>query len=526
LRILLLTGKLAEPAVRNAVSMCPPRHEIKVLVMPIDVAALATPQSIVSYLKKIRPKDYDLIMVSGAVQGSMKTVEDAVGVKTVKGPKHAVDIPMLLEAYDPEKLSPDVPADTLLIKELREHAKSILEEVERSIASKPNINVGGTLIPIDPPPIRVISEVADAHLLKEEELLRAVRRRIEDGADIISLGFQAGVANPGKVEASIRLIKREYDLPLALDSIIPSEIIAGVEAGIDMVMSLEAGNIRKVADKIQHIPVVVIPYDSERNLFARTIEDKLRLLELNLENASKHNVKNLIADPVLEPINLRETAGLFHSLMAYYRFKRERPEIPMMMGLCNVAELIDVDSIGVNAILTMLAAEIGVSTVLIVEKSPKTARSTAEAKISAQMAAIAWGKGTPPKDLGLNLLIFKNKRMIETDLGINGAEIVETHEQNEGYPKDPLGFFRVTVNHEDEVIEVLYSGVKGKILIKGGTARSIYGEILRRGLLSMLSHALYLGVELGKAEEALRTGKSYVQEENLFERMKPITTSK
>jgi len=44
-------------------------------------------------------------------------------------------------------------------------------------------------------------------------------------------------------------------------------------------------------------------------------------------------------------------------------------------------------------------------------------------------------------------------------------------------------------------------------------------------MLSMLSHALYLGAELSKAEEALRTGKSYVQEENLFERAKPIDLS-
>jgi len=74
LKILLLTGKLAEPAVRAAVNMCPSRYEIRILVMPIDVAALATPQLIASYLKKTQLEDYDLVMVSGAIQGSMKTV--------------------------------------------------------------------------------------------------------------------------------------------------------------------------------------------------------------------------------------------------------------------------------------------------------------------------------------------------------------------------------------------------------------------------------------------------------------------
>ena len=526
MKILLLTGKLAEPFVRAAVNKCPSNYEVEVLVMPIDVASLATPQSIASYLKKTHLEDYDLIMVSGAIQGSMKTVEDAVGVKVVKGPKHAVDIPMLLNVYDPRKLSPDAPADTILTREMRNHAKMILEKIEKSIASKPHINVDGMLIPADPPPIRVISEITEAHLLTEKELIRTARRRIKEGADILGLGFQAGVANPEEVRNLVKLIKREFDFPLVLDSMIPSEIIAGAEAGIDMVMSLEAGNIRKVADKIQRIPAVVIPYDSRRKNFARTVEDKLKLLEVNIRSAFKHNVKNLIADPVLEPINLSGSTGTFQSLRAYYMFKRKRPEMPMLMGLCNVVELIDADSIGVNALLTMLAAEIGVSLVLIVEKSVKTIGSTAEAKMAAQMATIASEKKTPPKDLGLNLLMFKDKRTVETRLDLNGAMIVEASDKSEEYPQDPLGVFTIRVNHEDGRIEVLYNGIKGKILIKGRTASSIYKEILRRELISELSHALYLGVELGKAEEALRTGKSYVQEENLFELTKPIAISK
>jgi len=526
LKILLLTGKLAEPLVRAAIDMCPSSYEISVFVMPIDVASLATPRSIASYLRKIKLEDYDLIMVSGAIQGSMKPVEDALGIKVVKGPKHAVDIPMLLNTYDPRRLSPDLPADTILIKEIRDYAEKILKKTETSIASKPHIEVDGLLIPVDPPPIMVISEVTEAHLLSEDELIRTVRRRIEEGADILGLGFQAGVANPEKVKNFVKLIKREFDFPLVLDSIIPSEIVAGVEAGADMVMSLEAGNIRKVADKIQRIPAVVIPYDSRRGFFARNVEDKLRLLEMNIKTAFEHNVKNLIADPVLEPINLSGPTGTFQSLMAYWMFKRERPEIPMLMGLCNVAELIDADSIGVNALLTMLAAEIEASLVLVVEKSVKTMGSTAEAKIAAQMATIAREKRIPPKDLGLNLLIFKDKRKVEIRLNLNGAVIVEADEKNGEYPRDPVGFFTIKVNHKDGRIEVLYSGVKGKILIRGRRASSIYKEILRRRLLSELSHALYLGVELGKAEDALRTGKSYVQEESLFEQTRPIDISK
>jgi len=525
LRILLLTGRLAEPAVHAAADASPPQYDVRVLRMPIDVAALATPKSIASYLKKIRLEDYDLIMVSGAIQGSMKPVEEAIGVRVVKGPKHAVDIPLLLRRLNPEKLSPDIPADILLIEELRRNAKEILSEAERLAFSKVHICIGGIDVPADPPPIRVISEVPEAHLLSEEDLIKAAGRRIEEGADIIGLGFQAGAAHPDKVRRYVRLLKDEYDSPLMLDSVIPGEIIAGVEAGVDMVMSLEAGNIRRVADKVRRTPAVVIPYDSRRGLFARTAEDKLRLLERNMKLAQRHNIEYLIADPVLEPLNPAGPTGTFESLRAYHMLKQRMPDVPLLMGLCNVAEMIDADSVGVNALLTMLAAEMGVSLLLVMDKSVKAIGSTSEAKISAQMAAIAWRKKTPPKDLGLDLLILKDKRMIDVNLDIEGAEAIEAEGKGGGHPPDPLGFFTVRVNHEDGMIEALYKGVRGKLLIRGRRAISIYDEILRRGLVSILPHAFYLGVELGKAEEALRTGKSYVEDESLFERARPIDPS-
>ena len=278
----------------------------------------------------------------------------------------------------------------------------------------------------------------------------------------------------------------------------------------------------KVADKVKHTPAVIIPYDSRMDYAARTVEDKLRLLERNIESAQRHGVKNLIADPVLEPIDPSGSAGTFQSLMAYHGLKHKMPDVPLLMGLCNVSELIDVDSHGVNATLTMLAAEIGVSLLLVVERSIKTIRSTAEAKIAAQMVAIAYKKEAPPKDLGLNLLILKDKRKVETRLDLSDSTIIEASRSDGGYVQDPMGFYTIKVNHEEGVIEALYKGCKGKILIKGETARSIYGEILKRGLISELSHAFYLGVELGRAEEALRIGKNYVQEEKLLELPKPI----
>jgi len=525
LKILLLTGKLAEPLLRKVADAYPSNYEIHVSVMPIEVASLATPQLIISYLKKVKLEDYDLIMVPGLISGSMKPIEEAVGIRVVKGPKHAADIPMLLRTYDPIRLSPDVSADDLITDEKYRDAKEILEKAEASATSKPHIRVDEVIIPANPPPIRVISEIAEAHLLDESELIRIARKRIEEGADILSLGFQAGISNPEKVRDCVMLIKKELDPPLAIDSIIPSEIVAGVEAGADMIMSLESGNIKKVASRIRNVPAVAIPYDSGRRVYARTAEDKLRLLKKNIQAAIKYGIDKIIADPVLEPINLSEPTGTLESLTAYRMFKYEYSEIPLLMGLCNVTELIDADSVGVNALLTMLAAEARVSLVLVVEKSAKAAESTTEAKIASQMATIAGKKKTPPKDLGLDLLILKNKRIIESRLSLEGATIAEAANKRIEYPRDPLGFFTVSVDHQDGWIKVLYRGRKGKILIKGKDAKSIYDEILKRRLISSLSHALYLGVELGKAESALGIGKNYIQEEPLFGKTRPIELS-
>lgn len=47
---------------------------------------------------------------------------------------------------------------------------------------------------------------------------------------------------------------------------------------------------------------------------------------------------------------------------------------------------------------------------------------------------------------------------------------------------------------------------------KGMNAGSIYKTAIRRGLVSRLDHAAYLGKELGKAEISLRLGGKYVQD--------------
>ena len=87
---------------------------------------------------------------------------------------------------------------------------------------------------------------------------------------------------------------------------------------------------------------------------------------------------------------------------------------------------------------------------------------------------------------------------------------------------DTKGFFVILVDHEKKKIVVEhYNYVKDKKLIKTGkinevvegvNAEELCKKIIKRGLLSRLDHASYLGRELQKAENALKHGFEYTQE--------------
>ncbi|MCD6341215.1 MAG: DUF4346 domain-containing protein, partial [Desulfurococcales archaeon] len=158
---------------------------------------------------------------------------------------------------------------------------------------------------------------------------------------------------------------------------------------------------------------------------------------------------------------------------------------------------------------------------LTVEKSTKAQGSTLEVATASQMASIAWVRESPPKDLGIDLLILKDKTRVAIPLTVDREVRVinvggKVSEELRHTGLDPMGIFKIRVNYDDEVIEALYIGRKGRILIRGKNAKSIMNYILENKLVSKLSHAAYLGSELTKAEEALRIRKNYVQEEPLF----------
>lgn len=82
---------------------------------------------------------------------------------------------------------------------------------------------------------------------------------------------------------------------------------------------------------------------------------------------------------------------------------------------------------------------------------------------------------------------------------------------------DPNGFFTIKPFPDEGVIRVRYYNAKHQLaaLVEGRNAEEIYVTICREGLVSVPSHAAYLGSELQKAEIAMKKNLPYVQDDPL-----------
>ncbi len=525
MRILLVTGRLARGIVEEVLARAKSKHTVDVVELPVQVIALLSTEDIAKSLSRLRVDvgKYDLIIIPGLCRGSARIISEKLGVPAVKGPVHADDLPLILGLDDPlSVLSPDEPADNILARQAYERNKRILEELEAETLEKGWI-YGGLVIPIRPPPFRVISEISNAHRLTKAKLLGRAGRLLDDGADIISIGLEPLNPHPGEAYRLVRLIREEYDVPVAIDSLIPSEINAAVNAGASLVLSICFSNIDGVDHRNRGVPTVLIPLTPQENKLPENPATRTMILEKLLEKALKMGYEHPILDPVLD---LPVIGKPLETLFTYKRLSEKHPQYPLMMGVGNITELVDADSPGMNMLLVLHALEAGISLLLNAEASTKTRGSTRELKIASQMVSIAYKLGRPPKDLGLDLLILKDKKTVTMKFEAEDAEVVDVPRIAEKPRIDPVGIYKIRVNHEVGVIEALYIGKYGKKLLRAKNASDLGKYITRNKLVSSLSHAYYLGSEIAKAEEALRIGKNYIQEKPLFQPKEPLKLRK
>lgn len=523
MRVLLVTGQLAKRDVEGYARESQVEFEVKAL--PVAVAALLTPRLIASHLRGEDLADFDLVLTPGLVRGDLSVVEDALGIPTFKGPRHAADLPFVLRMIPQAKLSKTTPACDVLQAQLRQSAFKEIEDTEsrrQELLEKPwNLLLGRGVssISIGPDfPTRVIAEILDAPLLSDRELRCQALYYADQGADIIDVGMIAGEARATDAERAVRIVKETVRLPVSIDSFNLDEIEAAISAGADLVLSLDGSNIDSLAHPNPDVGFVVIPTDREEGAYPLEAEERVERLRENIEMARRRGVRKIIGDLVLDPVG---APGVLEALVAYRLFRKKDPHTPLLLGVGNVTELMDADSPGVNALLAAVGSEVSASLILTTEGSRKTRRSVSELSKAVKMMFLARRRRSPPKDLGLDLLVLKEKRLTEEpyDLSVEeGAQVLEAP-PSDAFPQDPAGYFKVLIDRANARIAALHfrlGDAKPDVILKGEDSESISQTIVARGLVSRLDHAAYIGRELQKAEVALRLDKSYVQDCPLF----------
>jgi len=508
MRALAVTGRLAEGMVRVAVGGL-----ADVLVMDVDVASFITPKMI----RDAAPTGYDIILIPGTITADFGPVAAELETKIRLGPKHAVDLRRVLPLLDEVELSTTVPACHLLAERMRSEAWAAILELEAGAEaplSIKGVKVGGASR------MKVLAEIVDATRLDDAALAEKVRHYEREGADMIDLGIPLD-AEPAAVARAVIVAKEATSLPVSVDSLRPDLLKAGIEAGCDLVLSLDGSNLDEVGPlaAAAGVPAVVLPGPGETTL----AENLRRALALGVR---------AMADPVLNP----PLQGLAESICRYREVHQAFPELPLFFGAGNVTELLDADSPGANALLASMGAEVGAAVLFTPEYSDKARGSIRELRRASEMILLAGARRSPPKDLGLDLLVLKEKHRrpeeempeeyvavgaIRRDLGEVEVEVEEEGGGRGGgdigvevggrrWEMDPAGSFRIGV-------------AKGKIVVRhdavtlvGASARGLLGEIVSRGLVTRLDHAGYLGRELERAEIAIGLGRSYSQDEPLF----------
>ena len=519
MKVLLITGLLAHESVEHYAKQS--QIETLVFVLNVPVAAFLTPQTISKALKKVNTTNLDLILVPGLIRGDTSVIAKAIGIPTFKGPQYAADLPTVLDLLGEVTLSTIIPACELLRDKLQQKALEEIVKVEENrevFLRNPGSLIIGDLAVGKDFPMRVLAEIVDSALIGNREIQRLAKRYVAFGANVIDVGMLAGESRPKDAKRVVAAVKAVVSVPVSIDSLDPEEIKAAVAAGADLILSVDAGNIDLITPLPQNIAVVVIPSNQQEGYFPKNPEERVQLLEQVITKAKSLGIINILADLILDPLDV---SGSF---FAFRQFAQRNPTIPLFVGVSNVTELIDADSVGVNALLARLCSEVGASILLATQKSDKTQGSIKEEITAAKMMFLAKRRGSVPKDLGIDLLILKDKRNreeiyneeLEKRVRLLVAGNWETTEI------DKRGSFRIFIDRQEQNIIALHFTVADleapTLIIKGNNANDIYGKIIGSGLVSKLDHAAYIGSELAKAEIALRTGKEYIQDKPMFKK--------
>jgi len=350
-RVLFVTGRLAEPALRRVLHEMAPPFACDVAALKITVAALMTTAWIARHL--VVPEGIDLVLIPGLCEGDPDLIRDALGVPVEKGPTDLREIP---QHFGRSATAADYGASD----------------------------------------IEIVAEINNAPRLTREAIRKEAEHYRASGADVIDIGCTPGLACPQLASVVRELV--EAGMRVSVDTFDVDEIRAAVGAGASLVLSVNASNLdvaRELAESGARW--VVVP----------DLGGTLDTLEPSLAKLQAWGVPFLI-DPILEPIGM----GFMASLERYAEARRRWPEAEMLMGIGNLTEMTAADSTGVNALLVAICQELGIRAVLTTEVIPWARGVVREVDVARRLMHYAVTKQTVPKGVDDRLVTVKDPRRL------------------------------------------------------------------------------------------------------------------
>ena len=348
-RLLFVTGKLAEPALRRALGPLAERHGFawEVAVPGVQVAALLHTKLL---LNRLDPNGtFDRAILPGLCDADPAALAGRFGFPFTVGPKDLHDLPRFFGGED--RAPPD------------------LSRYD----------------------IEIVAEINHAARLSDAEVIAVAAAMTADGADVIDVGATPGRPT-GRVPALVRLLTAE-GRRVSVDSFDRGEVEGAVAAGAELVLSCNGSNLAWAKDLPAEL--VVIP-DEPTDL-----ESLFRTADALADAGAAFRL-----DPILEPIGF----GFAASLGRYLEVRRRRPDAALLMGVGNLTELTAVDSAGVNALLAGFCQEQRIGSVLTTQVIPWAQTSVRELDAARRLMRCAQDRGTVPKHLGDDLVMLRDPR--------------------------------------------------------------------------------------------------------------------
>jgi dihydropteroate synthase-like protein len=350
--ILFVTGRLAEPSLRDILPPLGERHgfDYQIAVLGITVAALMHADWV--RRKLTVPPGTTRIVLPGWCQGDLEPLRGLWNVPVERGPKDLHDLP---------------------------------DYFGEQAAAPPDLSRYD---------IEILAEINHAPKLPVDELLQQAAAYRRDGADVIDLGCIPGESWSGIGDA-VRILRAE-GFRVSVDSFDRAEVAAAVDAGAELALSVTSSNLDWAAE----LPVewVAVPDETSR------LESLLATA-----NCLRRAGRTVRLDPILEPIGF----GFAASLQRYAALRRDHPDAPLMMGIGNLTELTDVDSAGVNFLLAAVCQEWRIGSVLTTQVINWCRSAVKEFDLARRMVRHCLAQRVLPKRLSADLVMLRDPQRRE-----------------------------------------------------------------------------------------------------------------